>query len=394
MAELPLVSVIIPVYNGAAYIGQCIQSVLDQQYESIEVIVVNDGSTDETSEVVAQFGERVTEIHQPNAGVAAALNTGILASTGELIAIQGGDDIWLPGKLDAQVRLLQSDRRIGLCYTGSICVDSELEPIGTAIRPVARPRRALEVVFPGNAIPAGAAVVRRIWFDRVGLHDTTKVVHEDWDLWVRMALAGCRFAAVPDALFLYRVHQTSLSSDPTWMVGANLALLDRYFGGERPQIRDPRLRNLSYRHAHLWASLRYEAAGDDEKALSHLNEALAIPWEGGNPLRVAAGYVHDRLPSGRASRHEILLRLERIKAVRLQAADPETSDRLRRFETFARLLAAPRLLQRNRIQTVRSTVAAVMNDPGVIFDRVALGTVRRAGARVLWRRLRTMLGIR
>jgi glycosyltransferase involved in cell wall biosynthesis len=116
----PLVSVVIAAYNGAQYLPEAIDSALAQTYPKVEVIVVDDGSTDSTAEVVGAYGARVRYLYQQNAGTAAARNTGIQSAQGELIALLDQDDRWLPEKLARQVPLFFDEPRVGLVHSGGI----------------------------------------------------------------------------------------------------------------------------------------------------------------------------------------------------------------------------------------------------------------------------------
>ena len=113
----PLVSVVIPSYNCGGVIGDTLESVLAQDYPALEVIVVDDGSTDDTCDVVARYGDRVTLLQQRNAGAAVARNAGIRCARGDYVALLDADDLWLPGKLSIQVDHLEGNPQVGTCCT-------------------------------------------------------------------------------------------------------------------------------------------------------------------------------------------------------------------------------------------------------------------------------------
>src|SRR4051794_17773364 len=116
--EKPLVSVIIPTYNGSAFLGETIDSVLAQTYSKVEVIVVNDGSTDGTASLLAAYGDRIRTSVTANLGTAAARNEGIRLSSGSLIAFLDHDDLWTPDKLEKQVQVMQADASVGMTHGG------------------------------------------------------------------------------------------------------------------------------------------------------------------------------------------------------------------------------------------------------------------------------------
>lgn len=123
--EPGLVSVVIPTYQRGYILDRAIQSVLDQTYRQVEIVVADDGSTDSTREVVARFGPVVRYFHQPNAGVSAARNLGLRNARGEFIALLDSDDCWLPWKLEAQVRLLKRFPEVGMVWTDMVAIDDD-----------------------------------------------------------------------------------------------------------------------------------------------------------------------------------------------------------------------------------------------------------------------------
>lgn len=201
----PSVSVIIPSYNYAAYIAGCIQSVLDQTFTDFEVIVVDDGSKDNTADVVAQFNDpRVKYIYQENKGLPGARNTGIRNAAGTYLAFLDSDDKYHPRKLEIQLDFLEANPEVGLCYNSRFLVDQNDN--------VLMLRRAPETVdladlLLGYPFAPSDVVMRREWADRVGLFDESfKLNSEDLNFHIRLQLAGCRFAGVPQALSYRQIH--------------------------------------------------------------------------------------------------------------------------------------------------------------------------------------------
>lgn len=185
---MPNVSVIIPTYQRSHLVSQAIESVLAQTYTDYEIIVVNDGSTDNTKEVLAGFGDRITVIHQVNKGLSATRNTAIMAAQGKYIAFLDDDDIWLPDKLEKQIACLELQPNIGLVYSDIFYFnDQGLLPHTYLQRYPAPPVQDNWVLFVRNLIPTPSAVVmRRECFDEVGLFDETLKSCEDYDLWLRL----------------------------------------------------------------------------------------------------------------------------------------------------------------------------------------------------------------
>jgi glycosyltransferase involved in cell wall biosynthesis len=201
------VSVIIPAYNNAEFLGQAIQSVLDQTYPFFEVVVVNDASPTDVSQVVHSFKDRRVRYleHEVNRGLSEARNTGIRASEGEFIALLDGDDYFHPEKLKAHVEFLGQHPEIGATYNPRF----ELNHSSETIRELWRPPLTVglkDLLFSYPFSPSDM-VLRREWLFKVNLFDPHYVyVGEDLDLNCRLALAGCRFASVDRALNYRRYH--------------------------------------------------------------------------------------------------------------------------------------------------------------------------------------------
>lgn len=201
MTEQPLVSVIIPVYNGARFLRAALESVFAQTYRPFEVIVVDDGSADESGSIAQSFPE-VLYIQQANQGVAAARNNGIDAARGEFYAFLDQDDLWKPEKLKLQIEYLQSHPEIGYTLTQQ---QFFLEP-GASLPPWFR-KDLLAAVHTGWVL--GTLVVRRTVFEQVGNFATGYSAANDSDWFFRAKAAEIPMAVVPELLLLKRIHETN-----------------------------------------------------------------------------------------------------------------------------------------------------------------------------------------
>lgn len=205
------VSVIVPSYNHAPYIRQCVDSALGQTYRDFEVIVDDDGSTDGSLDILREYGNSITLISQANRGTQAARNAAIAASSGELIAILDSDDYWLPHKLTAQVALFDRRPELGLVYAFADTVNpaGERTNVGWHLgAPVTHRYGALAQLLLGCHIPALTAVFRRTCIEDVGSFDENLLGSGDWDLWIRIA-ARYPIACVEQSLAHYRIHPTN-----------------------------------------------------------------------------------------------------------------------------------------------------------------------------------------
>jgi glycosyltransferase involved in cell wall biosynthesis len=210
---IPRVSVVVPAYQSASTIGAAVSSVLTQTYDDLEVVVVDDGSTDETAAIASAHPGRVRVVSQQNAGVAAARNRGIAEARGELIAFCDSDDYLFPTHLHA---LVDTFDRAGTeiatanafwLYPGGIS-PSRLRLRGRFPHPGEQRRAILEHNFVSTM-----SLFPRALVDRIGPFDERKRRAEDWEFWLRAIFSGARVALQPRPLALYRWGSTSLSAD-------------------------------------------------------------------------------------------------------------------------------------------------------------------------------------
>jgi glycosyltransferase involved in cell wall biosynthesis len=249
------VSVIIPAYNNAEFLGQAIQSVLDQTYPLFEVIVVNDASPNDVSQVIQAFKDRRVRYleHAANRGLSEARNTGIRASEGEFIALLDGDDYFHPKKLEAHVEFLAQHPEIGATYNPRF----ELNHSSETIRELWRPPLtvALKDLLCSYPFSPSDMVLRREWLFQVNLFDPYYVyVGEDLDLNCRLALAGCRFASVDRALNYRRYHSGRRIKDLAGAVENTIRPLNAAISDARcpEKIRELQEKAVS-RHYLLWS---------------------------------------------------------------------------------------------------------------------------------------------
>lgn len=225
---MPKVSIIIPTFNCALYIPETIESVLEQTYKDFEIIVIDDGSTDNTKEVLKPYIERgiVEYIYQKNQGVAAARNNGIISSKGDYIAFLDADDLWMPDKIRQQVQAFQQYAEAGLAFTDYLKFDESAVILQSATADNGRVQSwvnkhkgsASDLAHGwiyreslwGNCMHTSSVIVRRDIFQEVGLFDGTFKTCEDYDLWFRIA-HKYQVAYVDHVFCKYRYRTESLS---------------------------------------------------------------------------------------------------------------------------------------------------------------------------------------
>jgi glycosyltransferase involved in cell wall biosynthesis len=189
LSKNPTVSVIIPTHNRGWILREAIDSVLAQDYADYELIVVDDGSTDNTREILEACGRDITVVQQSNRGVSAARNRGIAASRGQLLAFLDSDDLWLPQKLSRQVDFFKSNPAALICQTEETWVRN-----GVRVNPKRRHQKLAGMIFePSLAlclVSPSAVMIRKTLFEVVGRFDERLPACEDYDLWLRVS---CRY---------------------------------------------------------------------------------------------------------------------------------------------------------------------------------------------------------
>jgi glycosyltransferase involved in cell wall biosynthesis len=217
----PLVSVIIPTYNSEKFIVQSIHSVLAQTHQRYEIIVVDDGSTDETKDVLHEFGGRIQYVYQQNRGPSAARNTGIKIAQGEYLCFLDADDVWTPHKLEVQLAFMEQHHDIGLVFSDesginedgilnkSLVAKSMFHAELVSQVPI---REAVRKLLIENFIPTSTVMARKNCVARVGLFDESLRVAEDRDMWSRIA-ADCSIGYLPLIVGQKRAHQHNISNN-------------------------------------------------------------------------------------------------------------------------------------------------------------------------------------
>jgi glycosyltransferase involved in cell wall biosynthesis len=182
----PLISVIIPTYNRGWIINEAIDSVLAQEYINYELIVVDDGSTDDTHDILNSYQKNFLVLRQNNKGVSAARNRGLAAASGRLIAFLDSDDTWLPQKLSQQVDFFQSNPDALICQTEEIWIRNNVR-----VNPKKRHKKPSGMIFEPSLslclVSPSAVMIKRNLFEEVGLFDETLPACEDYDLWLRIS---------------------------------------------------------------------------------------------------------------------------------------------------------------------------------------------------------------
>ena len=280
------VSVVIPAYNHARYLPEAIESALAQTLPPHEVIVVDDGSRDDTPAVLERYRSRITIISQQNSGVSAARNHGVERSTGDFLAFLDADDVWLPQKLERQVACFRERPESGLVHCAMQLIDHEGKPgktvdsglegwVGPELIRFRRP-----VVLGGGS---GVMVPRRV-FDELGGFDGGLSTSADWDLYFRIAMQY-PVAFIPEVLLQYRHHDSNMHRNIQLMERDMFSSYAKNFASPSPELR--RIKRLAYGSLHAVLSGSYYSSGNLSQSVRHALWSLMITPE--HSLRLIPG---------------------------------------------------------------------------------------------------------
>jgi glycosyltransferase involved in cell wall biosynthesis len=272
-----LISVVIPTYNRRRYVREALESAWAQTYRPLEIIIIDDGSTDGTEEELSSFGSAIRYLRQQNQGPSAARNRGIQAATGEYIALLDSDDLWAPTKIEKQVRLIERSSKVGVVF----CDTQQLNVItgDVAVRRCSPGLRGdiRRQLLHRNCVNGSdsAVLVRRACFDRVGLFDEALKQAEDWDLWIRIS-RHYHFDYVPEPLVTIRTHGNNLHQQVHVMHEHQMEVIRRAFTHDAIDGANHLLQRRVLAYIHADAGGEYLTAGRTRLALRHLLQTLVF----------------------------------------------------------------------------------------------------------------------
>lgn len=280
----PKVSVILPTYNMGAYVGGAIQSILDQSVPHWELLVIDDGSSDSTRDVVAPYliDGRIKYHYQPNAGLSAARNAGLALARGSYIGLIDADDLWLPTKLALQLPILERSASVGVVYGRIQRIDSNGVRFGDDRTP-GFSGNITNRLFKFNFVPVGTALFRRSATAIVGGFDERLRMAEDWDFWLRMSV-HYEFHFVEEKMYLYRVWDGQMSKNWKGRYDAAFDIMNRFTACNPGLIPAEVLRDAMISSYFNRARDRASAVRDYRGALDDISLALK---SGGSVLSAA-----------------------------------------------------------------------------------------------------------
>jgi glycosyltransferase involved in cell wall biosynthesis len=230
----PKFSVVIPTYNQAQFLGDAVDSVLAQTFKDYELILVNDGSTDNTEDVGKRYGEKIRYLHQENQGLAGARNSGVYAAEGQYVAFLDSDDIWDPTFLESMLQSIEKNFDSAVFYCGIRYIDKDKNQLPQrGGLEVASEENLLQQLLRANFIIPSATVIKRSVLLELDGFDINFRRLQDYELWIRLLRSGYSFTALKDQyLVSYRVHGNNLSTDPVGAQQAAKLLINKHFGAD------------------------------------------------------------------------------------------------------------------------------------------------------------------
>ena len=284
------ISVVIPTYNCAALLPRAIRSAYAQTLPPSEVVVVNDGSTDETAEVLGKLASELPASfvfeNRANGGEASARNRGVALASSEYVAFLDQDDVWAPDKLERQMELFLRDPQLALTFTAYNRIGESEQSVVRVHGWEPSPEHALRELLNGCCITPSTVVVRRDILAEIGPFDESLWLGCDWTMWLEIAAAGHRIGYEPEPLTDYFVHETNMSRDLRRIAQAALVIFPRLFGSGRLPASIQGLERECYARWHMISAIYSLSGGDGRAARRELLEAVRA-----RPLSARPGWL-------------------------------------------------------------------------------------------------------
>jgi len=313
------VSVVIPAFNNAAYVGQAVDSVLAQDYKDLEIIIVDDGSTDHTSDVISNYGNSVNYIYQDNGGAPVARNTGISAAKSEYIAFLDSDDIWEPTNLATKMKVLREHADLDAVFSDFSIFNDDGTAVAAAMRTLypifSQKKRRLQDIFDekpvnlcagdqhtplyegnifhsllhGNFINLCSIVARKEALLTAGAFNESLITQQDYDLWLRLSRRS-RIGFIDAPLVRYRRHATQLTArkHTTRILRTVTGVLQPYYDERRKILNEDEAVRFSHRYADVFVQLGLAHLGNRKprEARAAFKEAMRVA-----PLRLRRAFL-------------------------------------------------------------------------------------------------------
>ncbi|MEN9519548.1 MAG: hypothetical protein RLZZ381_2136 [Cyanobacteriota bacterium] len=275
---MPIISIVIPTYNSELTIQETIESIQKQTFTDFEIIVIDDGSQDNTVDVVKNLVKsesRLKIFPYENGGVSVARNRGIEIARGEFISLLDGDDLWTPDKLESQLKALKNNPQAGVAYSWSNLIDEDGKFLGSGGSPLYQGNVYQELLH-GNFLSNGSSIlVRREAVESIGNFPTDYPLASDWDFYLRLA-SKWPFVVVPKYQILYRQRSNSMSSNIEPLIEASCGVLAR--ASQLAPVELQSSRNKSWSNLHLYFANLYLKQKNNAKAINQVGPHLRIAF--------------------------------------------------------------------------------------------------------------------
>jgi glycosyltransferase involved in cell wall biosynthesis len=290
--DLPLVSIIIPTYNRADLLRLTLESVVKQTYPNLEIILIDDGSTDHTAQVARTFQGKVQYIYQENQGTDAAIRNAFRISQGKYVSFLDHDDLIMPSKIMKQVELLESNPNFDLCHCGHFYINGEGNWIQNYC--LLPEDNILKELVMADFVWSGAALVKRDVILDVGLHDEA-IWCSDWDLWLRIASRGYHFAVIQQPLGAYRILPNSQMANVEGLAEGMQMTLDKFFSDPNLPKEMLDIKHEAYSRSYFETSCGYYRLNSGEegkrffaRSIDMMSQSQRDPQSLANMLSVAS----------------------------------------------------------------------------------------------------------
>ena len=295
----PLVSVVIATYNRRKYLRYALESILSQTYTNLEVIVVDDGSTDGSENLVKSYNDkRIKYIYQENGGQNNAKNTGLCSAKGKYLSILDSDDIWHSQKVEKQVKVLEAKPDVGLVYCGTNIIDEDNNLIDTQPMVFYRGNVVDKLMMKNFLYNGSNAMYRAECIYKTGVFDNSVKRMTDWDLYLRISLSY-NFDYVNEYLLYYRVHNDNMSCGFEKYEEAGLKILERLFDNPLLSKNHKKLRNKAYAARYSYMARRYFENAQMSIARKNIQKAFcfspSVFFKTRLPVLLVSSFLPDEL---------------------------------------------------------------------------------------------------
>ena len=290
------IAVIIPAYNAASFLAETLESVLRQTLPADEILVIDDGSTDDTAAIAESFPPPVRVFRRKNARQAASRNFGAAQATSEWIAFQDADDLWEENKLERQMEELARNPAASLCYTGRVkfTMENGAMRFGSVIPGPPVSEIANELFHRCTFLPSTVLMRKSAFLDAGGFRTTFKIT-EDWDMWLRLLHRGIQFASCPEPLLLYRMHGSSVSAQGLTLLEENIGIFREHVLPHLSGVARLRAINRFYGENQAFVAYGLGKQHDPRCIPLMAKSILHLPFEEPYRYRALAGMVLARL---------------------------------------------------------------------------------------------------